>query len=296
MSLKRPASLGAGGPCRLGLFLACLFSSVPLMTGCFGHTESLIVQDQRVDSGRREFDSYFEEVDDLRDQVEQLDSDMFAVRERLVEELDVSPDIALGTLLEKTRKRVEKAKGYGTALTLTLSPRPRIIVIAGEAGDERDDRFGTAVEQSAEKALDKFKAYTELLELASALDSRRNELAERIDKLPKQYQDKRDLLETEIVGAGEVLRDVRVSSCATPEPLPRRCRGGVRSKEQACFTAAAEQGASACSPLQRAAQCVAARAFTPLQSAAESHDCATQERPRDNSAPPAHTPRRSDDE
>ena len=208
MSLKRPASLGAGGPCRLGLFLACLFSSVPLMTGCFGHTESLIVQDQRVDSGRREFDSYFEEVDDLRDQVEQLDSDMFAVRERLVEELDVSPDIALGTLLEKTRKRVEKAKGYGTALTLTLSPRPRIIVIAGEAGDERDDRFGTAVEQSAEKALDKFKAYTELLELASALDSRRNELAERIDKLPKQYQDKRDLLETEIVGAGEVLRDV----------------------------------------------------------------------------------------
>ena len=208
MSLKRPASLGAGGPCRLGLFLACLFSSVPLMTGCFGHTESLIVQDQRVDSGRREFDSYFEEVDDLRDQVEQLDSDMFAVRERLVEELDVSPDIALGTLLEKTRKRVEKAKGYGTALTLTLSPRPRIIVIAGEAGDERDDRFGTAVEQSAEKALAKFKAYTELLELASALDSRRNELAERIDKLPKQYQDKRDLLETEIVGAGEVLRDV----------------------------------------------------------------------------------------
>ena len=206
MSLKRLAGIARDG--RNGLVLGCILGCIPLATGCVGHSESLIVQDQRVESGRREFDSYFEEVDDLRDQVEQLDSDMFAVRERLVEELDVSPNIALGTLLEKTRKRVEKAKGYGTALTLALSPRPRIIVVAGETGDEADDRFGTAIEQSAEKALDKFKAYTELLERASALDSRRNELAERIDKLPKQYEDKRGLLETEIVGAGEVLRDV----------------------------------------------------------------------------------------
>lgn len=246
MSLKRPALLGAGGPCRLGFVLGCILGCVPL-TGCVGHSESLIVQDQRVDSGRREFDSYFEEVDDLRDQVEGLDSDMFAIRERLVEELDVSPDIALGTLLEKTRKRVEKAKGYGTALTLTLSPQPRIIVVAGESGDERDDRFGTAVEQSAEKALDKFKAYTELLELASALDSRRNELAERIDKLPKQYQDKRGLLETEIVGAGEVLRDVESKLLRDTRTLSHFLvglttavnSGGLESRSQSCDEAIA---------------------------------------------------------
>ena len=212
---------GAAWRPRLGVVLGlAMLTTAPVTMGCAGNSESLIVQDQRVDSGRREFDSYFEDVDDLRDQVEKLDSDMYAVRERLVEELDVSPDIALGTLLEKTRKRVEKAKGYGTALTLTLSPRPRIIVIAGEAGDERDDRFGTAVEQSAEKALDKFKAYTELLELASALDGKRNELAERIDKLPKQYEDKRGLLETEIVGAGKCFAASRRSCCATPA----RCR------------------------------------------------------------------------
>jgi len=244
MSLKRPArSAGAAWPCRLGVLLGL----ASLTTGCFGHTESLIVQDQRVDTGRREFDSYFEEVDDLRDQVEGLDSDMYGVRERLIEELDVSPNIALGSLLEKTKKRVDKAKGYGTALTLTLSPRPRIIVIAGETADEADDRFGTAVEQSAEKALDKFKAYTQLLELTSSLDRRRNELADKIDKLPKQYQDKRELMETEIVGAGEVLRGVENKLLRDTRTLSHFLvglttavnSGGLESREEKCDEAIA---------------------------------------------------------
>jgi hypothetical protein len=196
MSLKRPSWVLVGAA-------LCLAP-----TGCFGHSDSLLVQDQRVESGRREFDNYFKEVDSLRDEVKKLDSDMYGVRERLVEELSADPDIAIGALLSKTRKRVDKAKGYGTALTLTLTPAPRIIVVSGETSDERDDQFGTAIEQSAERALEKFDEYTRLLELAADLDAKRGELADRIDGLPKQYEDKKGLIETEIVGAGVVLADV----------------------------------------------------------------------------------------
>lgn len=207
MSLNRPAGpAGAEWSRRLRSLVGA--ASIVATSACIGGGESLIVQDQRVETGRREFDSYFEEVDDLRDEVEKLDSDMFDIRARLIEELDVSPEISLGALLEKTRKRVDKAKGYGTALTLALSPRPRIIVVAGETGDERDDRFGVAVEQSAEKALDKFKAYTKLLEKVSELDRRRGELADKIDGLPREYREDEELFETEIVGAGDVLRGV----------------------------------------------------------------------------------------
>jgi hypothetical protein len=223
---------------------AALLATTP---ACIGGTDSLIVQDQRVETGRREFDSYFSEVDDLRDEVEQLDSEMYDIRANLIEALGVSPEISLGALLEKTRKRVDKAKGYGTALTLTLSPRPRIIVVAGETGDERDDQFGVAVEQSAEKALDKFKAYTKLLEQVSALDKRRGELADKIDRLPAEYQGKKDLFETEIVGAGDVLqgaeskllRDTRTLSHFLVGLTTAVNSGGLESRSEKCDEAIA---------------------------------------------------------
>ncbi|MCA9621090.1 MAG: hypothetical protein KC731_18840 [Myxococcales bacterium] len=190
------------------LTLAPLVALLLALPGCFGGGKSQIEANERVETGRREFDSYFADVDAIRDEVEKLDADMYEVRERLVDELAVNPDISLGALLEKTKKRVEKAKGYGTSLTLALSPSPHIIAVAGESSDDRDDQLGTAIEQSAQRAFDTFKSRSVLLEQVADLDRKRGELADRIDNLPKRFEDKKSLMEEEIVGAGRVLRSV----------------------------------------------------------------------------------------
>jgi len=177
-----------------------------LVGGGCGGGASLLEQGKPVDTGRREFDRYFERVAELRDQVEALDSDMFQLRERLVEEMNLDVDVAIGDLLEATRKQVGKAKDYGTTLSLQLTPQPKVIIDRGkiEAGDEEENLF-VAIEQSAERAMDEFKSYSQLLEVASELEQQRSSLAERIDKLPSRYQNKKGLIEDEIVAAGRVI-------------------------------------------------------------------------------------------
>jgi vacuolar-type H+-ATPase subunit I/STV1 len=173
---------------------------------CAGSRDSLLEQGERVDTGRREYDDYFGSVAELREQVDRIDSDMFKIRERLVEEMNLDVDIAIGHLLQATRERVNKAKDYGTALSLQLSPAPKIVIERGKLeAEDKDENLFTAIEQSAERAMDKYKAHAQLLELASELEAKRPTLADKIDKLPKNMADKKDLIETEIVAAGRVL-------------------------------------------------------------------------------------------
>lgn len=184
------------------LALACA------LTACAGSSQSLVERGEPVDTGRREFDQYFEKVEALSRDTKALDGDMFEVRQRLVEELDLNVDVALGVLLKRTKERVEKAKGYGTAMTLQLTPSPTVRMDRGklEASD-KDEALFTAIQQSAEKAMDNYKKRSDLLLLAAELEAQRGTLAERIDKLPPSAADKKELIETEIVGAGRVIAD-----------------------------------------------------------------------------------------
>ncbi len=178
------------------------------LCACAGSSKSLVERGEPVDTGRREFDQYFEKVEALARDTNALDGDMFEVRQRLVEELDLNVDVALGVLLARTKERVEKAKDFGTAMTLQLTPTPTVRMDRGklEASD-KDEALFTAIQQSAEKAMDHYKKRSELLVRAAELEALRATLAERIDKLPPNAADKKELIEVEIVGAGRVIAD-----------------------------------------------------------------------------------------
>lgn len=184
------------------MFAAAALSSV---TGCLGARDSLIERGETVDTGRKRFDDYFEEVAALREEVEKLDPDLFPLRQPLVEELDLSVDVALGDLLEATKKRAEKARDFGISMTLRLKPTPKVLDERGLEAGEKQETLIKAIEEAANRAMQTFEEYTALLDKAAALEKTRSDLADRIDKLPPTVD--KDLVEREIVGAGVVIRD-----------------------------------------------------------------------------------------
>jgi hypothetical protein len=176
-----------------------------LLPGCLGKSESKIEKGETVETGRRNFDEYFAEVTELRQKVEGLDSDLFPLRKPLVESMELDVDVALGSLLEETRKRVTKYRDYGISLTLQLRPTPQVIEDRGDLEPDQDDEsLVKAIEESAQLAMQVFVEYTQLLNKASELDAQRSELAERIDKLPPNID--KELVGRELVGAGRVLK------------------------------------------------------------------------------------------
>jgi hypothetical protein len=185
--------------------LACAASALAL-PGCLGRGESKIENGETVTTGRRQYDAYFEKVSELRDSVEKLDSDLFPLRQPLVEELSLDVDVALSVLLAATKERVAKMRDFGVSMTLQLRPTPR--VIEDKTGLEADEKQATlikAVEESANRAMQSYEQYAAMLDEAGALEKQRSDLADRIDKLPPNVD--KSLIEREIVGAGVVLRD-----------------------------------------------------------------------------------------
>jgi hypothetical protein len=182
-----------------------LFAVSTLLTGCLSQKESLLETGQSVDSGRRQFDAYFKKVGDLRDKVKDLDSDLFPLREPLTQELDVGEDASLPVLLEATRKRVAKLRDYGISINLQLTPQPRVITHQGDLEqDDKDASLPPAIQEAAIRSMNAFKEYQLMLEQAADLEAKRNELADKMETLPRTFT-KRELLETELVAAGRVL-------------------------------------------------------------------------------------------
>ncbi len=185
-----------------------LLSLALLLVACAGSNQSLLEQGEPVDTGRRSFDEYFESVAELRDDVEGLDSDLFQLREPMTEVLETDVDITLPALLDETRRRAGKFRDFGVTLNLRLTPEPKLVRAHGELEpDDKQLSLLAAIEESAHRGMTTFKQYSELLERAVGLDAKRSELAEQIDRLPASFT-KRDLVETEIVAAGRVLRTI----------------------------------------------------------------------------------------
>jgi uncharacterized coiled-coil DUF342 family protein len=187
----------------LGAFLLVL-----LLAACGGANQSLLEQGEPVDTGRRSFDEYFEAVAELRGDVEGLDSELFELREPMIEVLETDVEISLPALLDETRRRAGKFRDFGVTLNLRLTPEPKLVRAHGELEpDEKQLSLLAAVEESAHRGMTTFKKYSELLERAVGLEAKRSELAEQIDRLPASFT-KRDLVETEIVAAGRVLKTI----------------------------------------------------------------------------------------
>ncbi len=201
---KRESDESAMSRRRFGA-VAAAAATMSMLPACLGARDSLIEKGEPVDTGRRRFDAYFEEVAKLRDEVEELDSDLFPLRQPLVEELSLDVDVALGDLLDATKKRVGVVKDFGLTMTLRLRPTPTVIDERGELeADDKQETLIKAIEESANRAMQSFDQYSELLDKASELQKRRGDLAERIEKLPPDVD--KSLVEREIVGAGVVLR------------------------------------------------------------------------------------------
>lgn len=175
--------------------------------GC-GAGASKLENGESVKTGKRSFDAYFKEVASLRDNVESLNSDLFPVREPLVEHMDISVDASLVELMAATRKRTEKFKDYGVTLNLRLTPEPIVIKERGELEeDAADDALIKAIQEAANRAKSSYNEYNALLARADQLEAKRSQLANRIDKIPAG-DPARSEIETEIVAAGRVLDKV----------------------------------------------------------------------------------------
>jgi hypothetical protein len=187
---------------RSWAWLLCL-----LLSGCAAGGKSLLEKGEPVESGRRQYDAYFAEVGDLRDKVKELDSDLFQLRERLVDEMDLGVDAKTGEILLAARKRVEDLRAYGLLVTLELTPTTRVVQVAGEVepGSEQQSLV-SAIEESARRSMEVYKERSAMLDEIVRLDSERGDLAEKLDQLPANFA-KRSLLEDELVGAGHVLRE-----------------------------------------------------------------------------------------
>ncbi len=160
-------------------------------------------------TGKTSFDEYFEAVATLRDEVEELDPDLFPIREPLTEELNLDEDISLFDLVAKVRERAIKFRDYGVMLNLRLTPRAELLKVAGQLEmDPEDEAVLTAVETSATRAMSAFGEYAELLEEAAKLQRERAELAERLDSVSAD-DEAHDLIKTEIVAAGRVLAEAQ---------------------------------------------------------------------------------------
>ncbi len=185
-----------------------------LLAGCslFGAPDqgpSRIEQGRSVDTGRRRFDAYFAEVAELREKLSARDSDLFLVRQPLVDEMSVGVEAPISAVMAATRERVEKLKGYGVLLDLRLTPTPIVISQTGElAPDDNEDALLKAIQESALRGMSTFREYQQLSAVAEQLDAARGELAEDISRLPADFQ-KTELVEVELVGAGRVLDGVK---------------------------------------------------------------------------------------
>ena len=186
---------------------ALVFVIVACCLGC-GARESKLENGESVKTGKRSFDAYFKEVASLRDNVQSLNSDLFPIREPLVEHMDVSVDVSLIELMAETRKRIQKFKDYGVTLNLRLTPEPIVIKERGDLEeDESDDALIKAIQEAANRAKSSYSEYNQLLAMADDLEGKRNNLANRIDKIPTS-DPARGTIETEIVAAGRVLDKV----------------------------------------------------------------------------------------
>jgi hypothetical protein len=183
-----------------------LFAVVASMLGCPTSNYSRVEEADSVDTGKRRYDSFFEAVIELRDEVKEIDSDLFPIREPLVETLDLNVDVALATLIDEVRRRVAEERHYGVPLNLRIMPTPKLIIERGtfDATDD-DETLVRSIEESANRALSTYKKFRGLLKALQQLDKRRGKLAESLDEIEAGYP-KRDVIEEELVGAGRVLR------------------------------------------------------------------------------------------
>ena len=184
---------------RTWLLFAC-----GTLFGC-GAGSSQLVLGKRVSTGKRNYDSYFEDVIDISEKVEALDSDLFPLRQPLTEILNVDVDASLPALLYATKKRAAKLKNYGVTANLQLTANPTVLIERGTMReDEKDEALFKAVQEAAVRAMATYLEYSTMLDQIVELDEKREPLAERVERLdPNHPQRKR--IEVELVGAGKVL-------------------------------------------------------------------------------------------
>ena len=190
-----------GWLCAAGLALGAV--------GCGGAAGSALERGEKVTTGQQRFDDYFAQVAALRDKVQGFDSDMFPVRQPICEQLGLSSTASMNELLGKVHERAEKLRSFGLTMSLVLDPNPKVLSQKGKLdADVEDERVVLSVEDSAKRAFTAFKEFGELMRQASALDAKRGELAEHIDKLSAKDPN-RDVIKDEIVGAGKVLEQAQ---------------------------------------------------------------------------------------
>lgn len=220
----------------LGLMLVLL-----TLPACFAGISQLETG-EKVNTGKKQFDSYFDAVATLRDDVAELKSDLFPIREPLTDELELKSQTELHALISAVRKRAKKVKDYGIMMNLRLTPEPKMVHVKGKLDlDPKDEGMMRAVEEAASRAMTTFKQYSQLLQTIEQLDERREKVAAAIDKLDDD-DPKRDVIETEIVGAGRVLaqaerklrRDSRTLALFLVSLADAVDTGAIASREEEC--------------------------------------------------------------
>lgn len=174
-------------------------------TACLGTSESLLETGQAIDSGHKRYDSFFDEVGTLRDEVEDFDADLFPVREPLTDVMELDVDISMSGLLEKVKKRAVKFRDFGVTMSLRLTPDAKLLTVRGKLDvDSKDEQVLGAIEESGLRAVKTFRELGAQMTLAAKLNAERRILVEQVEKLDPADPN-RELIEDELAAASRVL-------------------------------------------------------------------------------------------
>lgn len=168
--------------------------------GCGGETQTRVEQGQPVATGNADFDSFFKEVDALRQASSKAVSEADTLASPLAKSLGMAGSARAEEALVPLSERARKWRASGFKPRLSLLPKPEVERRA--KAEPSDDEVLNAVEASAQEALSLVDRMRQLERRASDMRAKARELKARVQVT---FGSKADEIESELGAATAVL-------------------------------------------------------------------------------------------
>lgn len=204
--------LVAQSPHRFKRMLCIAAAAIALCaSACGGESQSRIEQGQPVVTGNADFDSFFKEVDALRQASSKAVSEADSLSSPLSKSLGVPGSANSDDALLPLSERAKKWRDSGFKPSLSLTPAPTVEKQGKPSSDASDDTVLEAVEASAKDALSLAERMRDLERRAAAMRAKAKELKARVRVT---FGSKADDIETELSAATVVLERASELSAA----------------------------------------------------------------------------------
>ncbi len=190
------------------LLLSAIALCAPGMLGasCL-HTPTHVEQGQLFTTGKAEYDQFFKEVHDLREEAAKVEEEKAAAKAPLLKMLALDAKAEDEAAVAAAQERAKKLQESGLRLHLELTPEPKVIALKAGGGDDAEALM-KAVEEGARDSLKLSRRLSAWPERIGALEKRRADLAARCEEAFKAERPiRRSEIERELEAAKDVIGD-----------------------------------------------------------------------------------------